>query len=88
MYKRQIEKGEKLDSVVSDLFPNAVFGVPVVTVVDAHPHSLAWVGGALGSKTIPLGVSDWGQSGNRDELYGEYGTDVQSIVRACISALD
>lgn len=83
-----IEKGEKLDTVVSDLFPNAVFGVPVVTVVDAHPHSLAWVGGALGSKTIPLGVSDWGQSGNRDELYGEYGTDVQSIVRACISALD
>ena len=64
------------------------FGAPVVTVADAHPHSLAWVGGALRSKIIPLGVSDWGQSGNRDELYREYGTDVESIVKACISALD
>ena len=60
----------------------------MVTVADAHPHSLAWVGGALRSKIIPLGVSDWGQSGNRDELYREYGTDVESIVKACICALD
>jgi pyruvate dehydrogenase E1 component len=86
--KEAVETGAKLDSVVADLFPGAKVGVPVVTVADAHPHSLAWVGGALGSKTIPLGVSDWGQSGNRDELYSEYGTDVHSIVRACISVLD
>ena len=86
--KEAVETGANLDTVVSELFPKAEFGAPVVTVADAHPHSLAWVGGALRSKIIPLGVSDWGQSGNRDELYREYGTDVESIVKACISALD
>ena len=86
--KEAVDTGVNLDAVVAGLFPKAKCGAPVVTVADAHPHSLAWVGGALGSKTIPLGVSDWGQSGNRDELYSEYGTDVESIVRACISALD
>ena len=76
----QIRKG------VSDLFPSAIQGAPVVTVADAHPHALAWVGGALESRIFPLGVYDWGQSGSRFDLYKEYGTD--SIVAAGMAVLE
>ena len=61
---------------------------PLVTVVDGHPHSLAWVGGALSAHTLPLGVTNFGQSGTRTELYREYGLDLDSIMAACFSVLD
>jgi len=35
-----------------------------------------------------LGVDEWGQSGNREDLYREYGTDSESIINACFAALD
>ncbi len=62
--------------------------VPVVTVVDGHPHSLAWLGSALNTPSYPLGVSDYGQSGSMRDLYREYGIDADSIMNACYSVLD
>jgi pyruvate dehydrogenase E1 component len=59
-----------------------------VTVADGHPHSLAWLGGALGTTVTPLGVTEFGQSGSRTELYKEYAIDVDSIIAACFTALD
>ena len=57
--------------------------------MDGHPHSLAWIGGALKTPTLPLGVTDFGQSGTRAELCREYGIiDSQSIVAACLGALE
>ena len=88
MVKESVELGVSLDSSVDNLFPGAIRGAPVVTLMDAHPHSLAWIGSALASRTLPLGVDEFGQSGNRDDLYREYGTDVESIISACIAALD
>ncbi|MFL2784133.1 MAG: pyruvate dehydrogenase [Dehalococcoidia bacterium] len=88
-YTREtIRTGKDLSKGVSHLMPGAIPGAPVVTIADAHPHSLAWIGSALGSKTIPLGVDEWGQSGNREDLYREYGTDSESIINACFAALD
>jgi pyruvate dehydrogenase E1 component len=63
-------------------------GLPVVTVADGHPHSLAWIGGALGTTVLPLGVSEFGQSGDRFALYREYEIDVESIMAACFAALE
>ncbi len=60
---------------------------PIVTVVDGHPHSLSWVGSALGARVIPCGVTEFGQSGSRQELYGEYRIDADSIMAACYAAL-
>ena len=60
---------------------------PVVTVVDGHPHTLAWVGAAMNTKTFPLGVTSYGQSGSPPELYREYGIDASSIMAACFGAL-
>ena len=73
---------------MADSIPLDARSAPVVTVVDGHPHSLAWIGGALNTTTLPLGVSDFGQSGTRAELYREYGIDSQSIVAACLGALE
>jgi pyruvate dehydrogenase E1 component len=86
--RKAIKSGENLADKVAILMPGAFPGSPVVTIADAHPHSLAWIGSALGSKTIPLGVAEWGQSGSREDLYKEYGTDSDSIINACFAALD
>jgi pyruvate dehydrogenase E1 component len=56
--------------------------VPVVSVLDGHPHALAFIGGALGVPQQALGVEDFGQSGARAELYRHYGLDAAAIVAA------
>ena len=88
MVTESVELGVNLDRNLINLFPGAIRGAPVVTLMDAHPHSLAWIGSALASRTLPLGVKEFGQSGNRDDLYREYGIDVESIMSACMAALD
>ena len=55
--------------IMTDVVPLEDRGVPIVTVVDGHPHSLAWIGSALGARTFPLGVAKFGQSGSRPDLY-------------------
>lgn len=57
-------------------------GVPVVSVLDGHSHALAFIGSALAVPQIPLGVDDFGQSGNRQDLYRHYGIDQAAIARA------
>ena len=61
--------------------------VPVVSVLDGHPHALAFIGSTLGVTQIPLGVADFGQSGARDDLYRHYGIDAASIARAARTLL-
>ena len=60
---------------------------PIVTVVDGHPHSLAWIGAAMKTATFPLGVARFGQSGSPSDLYREYEIDVSSIMAACYGVL-
>ena len=61
---------------------------PLVTVHDAAPHSLAWLGSVYGAPVSALGVAGYGQSGTRDELYGYYGLDAASIAEAALRAVD
>jgi pyruvate dehydrogenase E1 component len=61
--------------------------VPVVSVLDGHPHTLAFIGSALGVTQLPLGVADFGQSGTRDDLYRHYGIDAPAIARAARTLL-
>ena len=62
-------------------------GVPLVTVHDAASHALAWLGSALGSVAVPLGVDEFGQSGAVSELYGLHDLLPGSIVNAALAAL-
>jgi len=67
--------------------PTAEQRAPLITVQDGASHSLAWLGSALGSRLIPLGVDDFGQSGGGAELYRHYGIGWEAIVAAAFAAL-
>jgi pyruvate dehydrogenase E1 component len=54
----------------------------IVTVADAHPATLAWLGAVNGNRTRALGVEHFGQTGSLAELYRHYGIDANSIVAA------
>ena len=83
-----IRTGAPIKNVLSELVPIASSDIPAITVVDGHPHSLSWIGSALRTVAIPLGATDFGQSGSRRELYVEYGIDADTISAACFSALE
>ena len=47
----------------------------MVSVLDGHSHTLAFIGAALGVTQAALGVDTFGQSGARRDLYRHYGID-------------
>ena len=75
------------ENLFDELVPPADRSCPVVTVCDAHPHSLSWIGGALGTRVWPLGVVKFGQSGSLSEVYRPHQIDTASIVAACLAAV-
>lgn len=52
----------------------------LLTVIDGHPATLAWLGGVRGNRTIPLGVEHFGQTGTIGDLYRHFGIDAASMV--------
>jgi pyruvate dehydrogenase E1 component len=62
-------------------------GAALVTVLDGHPASHAWLGAVRGQQVVPLGPDRFGQSGDLPDLYREYGVDTDAILDACAQAL-
>ena len=54
----------------------------IVTVCDAHPATLGWLGAIHGHRTRALGVEHFGQTGSIPDLYRHYGIDANAIVAA------
>ena len=54
----------------------------IVTVLDGHPATLAWLGAVAGHRVRPLGVEHFGQTGSIAELYRAYGIDADAIIAA------
>src|SRR4030088_1782856 len=54
----------------------------IVSVLDGHPATLAWLGAVHGHRVRPLGVEHFGQTGSIPELYRHYGIDADAIVSA------
>ncbi|HKA80549.1 MAG TPA: transketolase [Xanthobacteraceae bacterium] len=54
----------------------------IVTVLDGHPATLAWLGAVQGHRVRPLGVEHFGQTGSIPDLYRHYGIDANAIVAA------
>jgi pyruvate dehydrogenase E1 component len=54
----------------------------IVTVLDGHPATLAWLGAVGGHRVRPLGVEHFGQTGSLADLYRHYGIDANAIVAA------
>ncbi|MBM86267.1 MAG: transketolase [Rhodospirillaceae bacterium] len=63
----------------------------LVTVQDGHPANLSWIGSATGRRLYPLGVTNFGQSGDLPDLYRVYGIDTDAIIdmaaKACVAAV-
>ncbi|HZG46739.1 MAG TPA: transketolase [Allosphingosinicella sp.] len=54
----------------------------LITMIDAAPASLSWLGGVLGHKVSPLGIDRFGQTGTLPDLYRAYRLDVDAVVEA------
>ncbi|MDX1739319.1 MAG: transketolase, partial [Alphaproteobacteria bacterium] len=67
-----------IERLMADLPPHCL----LVTVIDGHPATLAWLGGVHGHRTVPLGVEHFGQTGTVQDLYRHFGIDAESIVKA------
>jgi pyruvate dehydrogenase E1 component len=60
---------------------------PMVTVLDGHPHTLAYLATINQVPTSSLGVSRFGQSGSLEAVYQYHGIDTDSIVRAALDLI-
>jgi pyruvate dehydrogenase E1 component len=67
-----------IETLLAPLSPTA----GLVTLIDAAPASLSWLGGVMGHRVAPLGVDRFGQTGTLPDLYGEYRLDAEAVVEA------
>jgi pyruvate dehydrogenase E1 component len=74
------------DAVLDELFP-AERATPLVSVIDGHPHTLSFLSAIRNQSIACLGVSDFGQSGDVEDLYRHFGIDVETIVGAALDLL-
>jgi pyruvate dehydrogenase E1 component len=54
----------------------------IVSVLDGHPATLAWLGAVHGHRVRPLGIEHFGQTGSIPDLYRHYGIDANAVVAA------
>jgi pyruvate dehydrogenase E1 component len=73
--------------VLDSVFP-AERAAPMVTLLDGHPHTLAFLAGVRGVPATHLGVTAFGQSGDLESVYRHHGLDVDSIVGAALDLVD
>jgi pyruvate dehydrogenase E1 component len=81
--QRSREHGDKaarahVEMLLADLPRDA----GIITLTDAYPEALSWIGGVCGHRVRALGVEHFGQSGSLSELYSHYGLDVNAILTA------
>ena len=74
-------RGEGESWILDAVFP-AERAAPLLTVLDGHPHTLAFLAGINRVPARHLGVSAFGQSGDLDEVYRHHHLDTDSIVAA------
>jgi pyruvate dehydrogenase E1 component len=76
--------GSHVGALLAPLAANA----GLITIIDGHPATLSWLGAVARHRIYPLGVEDFGQSGDIPDLYRVYGLDVDAILdaaaRACL----
>ena len=77
--------GEGSDAILDRLFDRPL---PLVTVLDGHPHTLAFLAGVRGVPIACLGVQRFGQSGDIAELYEHHQIDAESVLGAALDLLD
>jgi pyruvate dehydrogenase E1 component len=79
--------GTRKASHVEQLLAKLSPGAGLVTIADAAPASLSWLGGVLGHRVAPLGVEKFGQTGNLADLYAAYRLDRTAITEGVAELL-
>jgi pyruvate dehydrogenase E1 component len=72
--------------ILDQVFP-AARATPLVTVLDGHPHTLAFLGTVNQVPTVSLGVTRFGQVGSVEDVHRYHGIDTDSIVRAALDVV-
>jgi pyruvate dehydrogenase E1 component len=80
-------RGERTPSHAEQLLSRLSPKAGLVTIADAAPASLSWLGGVLGQRVAPLGVEKFGQTGNLADLYAAYRLDGSAITEAVAELL-
>lgn len=75
-------QGAPGDCHLGRLFAGLPASAGLVTLCDAHPASLSWMGAALGRDIAPLGVEGFGQSANLPDLYRTLRLDADAVLDA------
>ena len=73
--------GEGDPSILAELFPEPR---PIVSLIDGHPHTLAFLAGVHGVPIACLGVQRFGQSGDLAELYEHHLIDAEAVIGAAL----
>ena len=80
-------QGKREPSHVERLLSRLAPGAGLVTLCDAAPASLSWLGGVLGQRVAPLGVERFGQTGSLSDLYAAYRLDGGAITEGIAELL-
>ncbi|MCY0093451.1 1-deoxy-D-xylulose-5-phosphate synthase N-terminal domain-containing protein [Hoeflea ulvae] len=79
--QRNRSKGvEAAQSHIERLLQDVPSHCRIVTVIDGHPATLAWIGAVHGHRTIPLGVEHFGQTGTIADLRRHFEIDAKAII--------
>lgn len=73
--------------ILDQVFP-ADRAAPMVTVLDGHPHTLAFLTGVNNVAGAALGVSRFGQVGSLDDVYRYHGIHTDNIVTAALDVAE
>jgi pyruvate dehydrogenase E1 component len=88
---RALRARQGLDERASDRILDQIFPVqraaPIVSVLDGHPHTLSFLGAVRQVPIACLGVDDFGQSGDVDDLYEYFSIDADTIVGAALDLI-
>jgi pyruvate dehydrogenase E1 component len=76
------------DTWILDSLLPADRATPMVTILDGHPHTLAFLAGVNRVSATHLGVTRFGQSGSIEDVYHCHGLDTDSIVAAALDLVD
>ncbi|SEP53238.1 transketolase-like TK C-terminal-containing protein [Amycolatopsis saalfeldensis] len=78
----------RADTWILDSALPAERSAPMVTVLDGHPHTLAFLANVHRVRAAHLGVTQFGQSGDLDSVYRHHGIDADSTIRAALDVAD
>ena len=73
------------EAILAEILPTPL---PLVTVLDGHPHTLAFLGSVHDTPVTPLGVTEFGQSGDLADVYRLHGIDAATITATALDLAD